>query len=402
MPPILPKKTNPVYRSIIWPFAIAETVLWAASYYAFPAFLLQWEREFGWSKTALVSAFTAALVLSALCAPIVGRLIDRGHAKIVFTSAATTATLLLILLSRVTEYWQFFIVWACLGITMSGMLYEACFSVLTRALGTNAKQAITIVTLLAGFAGTLSFPAAHYLGEFFGWQNALLVYAAAIAVIAIPLVRKACHHTDHHHALNKDTTSPETTSLRKVLQTASFWLLAFAFMTTAISHGAVLPHLLSILSEYKIDPDTAVFAAAMIGPMQVTGRLAMAASERHVSVFALANACFIALSIAALALLFSNRVEGLLILFVVLQGAANGVISILKPVIIAKIYGHSRFGTISGMISLPFLLGFALGPTLAALLWNVGGYAMVLKFTFSITVFGLLALLTVRRISRRD
>ncbi len=394
------KAKNHIYRNIVWPFAIAETILWAASYYAFPAFLLQWEAEFGWSKTALVAAFTTALVLSALCAPFVGRLIDHGHAKVIFATSGISASILLALLSQITEYWQFFVIWALLGIAMSGMLYEACFSVLTRALGTDAKRAITFVTLLAGLAGTLSFPAAYYLSEIFGWRTALLVFAASVATISLPLVWIACTHADRHHALSNVAATLQSAKVRSVLRTASFWLLAFAFMTIAISHGVIIPHLLPILAEYKINPGTAVFAASMIGPMQVTGRLAMMAGERHVSSFTIANTCFIAMSIAALALLYSSSVEGLLIIFVILQGAANGVISIIKPVIIAKVFGQSGFGTISGMIAVPFLLGFALGPTLAAMIWTIGGYSMVLTITFSTTLLGVIALLAVQRISR--
>ena len=396
----MPEAKKHIYRNIVWPFAIAETILWAASYYAFPAFLLQWEAEFGWSKTALVTAFTTALVLSALSAPFVGRLIDHGYARIVFATCGVSASILLVLLSQITAYWQFFTIWALIGVAMSGMLYEACFSVLTRALGVDAKRAITFVTLLAGLAGTLSFPAAYYLSEFLGWRSALLIFAASVASISLPLVWTACTHADRHHALNNIAASVQSTTVRRVLRTASFWLLAFAFMTIAISHGVIIPHLLPILAEYKIDPDTAVFAASMIGPMQVTGRLAMMAGERHVSIFTIANTCFIAMSIAALALLYSGSVEGLLIIFVILQGAANGVISIIKPVIIQKIHGRSGFGTISGMIAVPFLLGFALGPTLAALIWTIGGYQMVLTITFSTTLLGLIALLAVQRIPR--
>lgn len=396
----MPEAKKHIYRTIVWPFAIAETILWAASYYAFPAFLLQWVAEFGWSKTALVTAFTTALVLSALSAPFVGRLIDHGYARNVFATSGVIASILLVLLSQITEYWQFLAIWALMGITMSGMLYEACFSVLTRALGADAKRAITFVTLLAGFAGTLSFPAAYYLSELIGWRSALLIFAASVASISLPLVWAACTNADKHHALHNVATSLQATTARSVLRTASFWLLAFAFMTIAISHGVIIPHLLPILAEYQIDPGTAVFAASMIGPMQVTGRLAMMAGERHVSIFTIANTCFIAMSIAALALLYSGSVEGLLIIFVILQGAANGVISIIKPVIIQKIHGRQGFGTISGMIAVPFLLGFAFGPTLAALIWNIGGYPMVLTITFSITLLGLIALLVVQRISR--
>ena len=77
---------------------------------------------------------------------------------------------MLLFLSKVTEVWQFYAVWFGLGIAMSGSLYEACFAIITHSLGGNAKRAITIVTLIAGFAGTISFPSSHFLIENFGWR----------------------------------------------------------------------------------------------------------------------------------------------------------------------------------------------------------------------------------------
>ncbi len=387
------------FRNIVWPFAIAETILWAASYYAFPAFLLEWERDLGWSKTALVSAFTTALVLSAVCAPLVGRLIDRGHARAVFTTSVMASIILLLLLSRITEYWQFFAIWMGLGIAMSGMLYEACFTVLTRSLGTGAKQAITVVTLIAGLAGTLSFPAAHALSAAIGWRDAIQVFAAAVALVALPLVWIGCRHIDHHHSTLPVEQPSRSGAARAALRSPGFWLLALAFTTLAINHGAIIPHLLPILADRQIDPNTAVFAASMIGPMQVTGRLAMMVSEKHVSVFAIGLACFIAMSIASLALMFSGDIAGLLILFVILQGASNGIATIVRPVIVAEIMGKANYGTVAGMIATPFLLGFAFGPTIAALVWSGSGYDTVLLLTFGTTMLGMIALLAAKKYS---
>ena len=48
------------FRRIVWPLAVAETLVWAALYYSFPALLLEWERNLGWSKTELAGALTLA------------------------------------------------------------------------------------------------------------------------------------------------------------------------------------------------------------------------------------------------------------------------------------------------------------------------------------------------------
>ncbi|MGB0389805.1 MAG: MFS transporter, partial [Ardenticatenaceae bacterium] len=97
-----------LFRRVVWPLAIAETLVWAAVYYSFPALLLEWERDLGWSKSELSGAFTLALVVSALLAPVVGRIIDRGYGIQIFTGSAVLGALFLGLLSRVTALWHFY------------------------------------------------------------------------------------------------------------------------------------------------------------------------------------------------------------------------------------------------------------------------------------------------------
>ena len=175
-------------RHIVWPLAVAQTVIWAATYYLFPALLLHWEGDFGWSKTELTLAYTLSLVTSAALAPLTGRWIDRGAARYVLAGSAVLATLALSLLALVEASWQFTACWLLLGIAMSGGLYEACFSVLTRYAREGAKRAITRVSLVAGFAGTLSFPLNHALAGMWGWRIAVLCFAALVLCLVTPLV----------------------------------------------------------------------------------------------------------------------------------------------------------------------------------------------------------------------
>ena len=151
-------ETSPIFGLIVWPMAAVETIVWAAYYYSFPALLVIWENDLGWTKAELSGAFTLSLMVSAVMAPVVGRLIDRGLAKEVFAYGAALGALMLVALSAVTTLWQFYLIWFGLGVAMAATLYEACFSVLTRALGDKARRGITTVALVAGFAGTVSFP----------------------------------------------------------------------------------------------------------------------------------------------------------------------------------------------------------------------------------------------------
>ncbi|CAB1075629.1 hypothetical protein D1AOALGA4SA_3445 [Olavius algarvensis Delta 1 endosymbiont] len=392
---------NPI-RRIVWPLAIAQIIMWAAMFYLFPALLLVWEGELGWSKTELSGAFTLALVVSAVLAPAVGRLIDRGQGSRTITGSAFLGSLLLVLLSMVTKLWQFYAVWIVIGVAMAGGLYEACFAILTRVMGTRAKKAITWVTLIAGFAGTVAFPGAHALVGIFGWRGAVLSFAAAIFFIAAPLNWFGCRLSERHCETCAVVAGRKTTETSGVFRSAGFWLLAVAFTAVALDHGVLLTHLLPLLNERGIQSQTAVLAASMIGPMQVAGRLAMVAVGNRVSTLGIFIVAYIALASAALGLLVSATVPVFLAVFILLQGAGFGVMSIMRPVMTAELFGRHDFGLISGALAVPYIGAAAAAPTIAALIYGVGGYELVIWFAGGAAGLGLISLLAAATVSTRS
>ncbi|MGR3716445.1 MAG: MFS transporter [Thermohalobaculum sp.] len=380
-------------RRDVVPLALAQTIVWAAMYYAFPALLPEWERDLGWSKIEISGAFTAALVVTAVLAPMAGRLIDRGAARLIHPGGAALGALMLAGLSQVTELWQFYAVWIGIGLAMSVCLYEACFAIITVTVGSQARVAITMVTLFAGFAGTVSFPSAHYLTGLFGWRGAVLVFAGAVAVLVIPLMLVGLRRLERHRAVEEavEEAQDDAAGRAAVTRRPAFWLLGFAFGTIGLVHGSVLSHLLPILADRGIGAATAVLAAAMIGPMQVLGRVVMVATERRVNTFGVAMACYLGMAVGCAALLLAGVAPWLVVVFVVLHGAAYGTASIVRPVLTAEVLGRRRFGVISGMLAIPFMGGFAIGPTAAALLWEAGGYDLVVGLAVAAALAGLAA-----------
>jgi len=396
-----PRRTGK-FKRIVWPLAAAQTLLWAGAFYLFPSLLGAWERDLGWSKTELTGAFTTALLLSAFIAPVVGREIDRGHSHALFPTATLLAAVLLGLLSTVTQLWQFYIVWAFLGVVMAGTLYEPCFAILTRYMGTRAQKAITLVTLLGGFAGTLAFPSAHALLDAIGWRGVVLVFAGLIAFVATPLNYYAVSQapTADPDPAPPEPAAPNTGKQLDTVFVPALWFLGIAFAMIAFDHAALLAHLLTLLAERGVHEDVAVLAAAMIGPMQVTGRLAMLSVEKALSPINVAMFSFGALFVAAVAL-FSTRGEPmLLVVFVLFQGAGYGVTTILRPVLIADLLGRRRFGVIAGFLAIPYIGAFAVAPSLASVTWSIGGYDWVIAFAGAAALIGLLALIGAAKTAR--
>ena len=144
-------------QGAVWLLGIGQTLTYAGVYYAFPALLPDLEAATGWSKGQLAAGPTLAFGVMAVLTVHSGRLVDRGWGGEMLVWLPVFAALGVAVLSVVQTPWQWLAVWGLIGITQAGMLYESCFSFLTRRLGDGARAAITRVTLIAGFSGTITF-----------------------------------------------------------------------------------------------------------------------------------------------------------------------------------------------------------------------------------------------------
>ena len=387
-------------RSIIY-LAIAQTLVWAGLYYLFPALLVRWEQSFGWSKADLTGAITLAIFVSAFVAPLAGRLIDSGKGALMMAGSTFLGGICLVALSFVTEQRDFYLLWGLIGVMMAGCLYEPCFALITHAKGVNAKQAIILVTLVAGFASTISFPGAHALSEAFGWNTAVQIFALILIFIATPLMWLGAHSVERDGKVSDIPQKNEEARRHAFLGRPVFWLLAVGFGLLALVHGVTIHHMFPILYDRGVHSDVAVIAASFIGPMQVAGRLAMMAAERHVSMKGITTSCFVLVAVAIFLLFNTLQTPTLLVGFIILFGAAHGVVSIVRPVIAREILGGNNFGAKFGAMALLYLVGSASAPFIGSLIWGIGGYELVLPLLIGLTFVGLLLYLMAHRLSSK-
>ncbi len=385
-------------RPIIF-LALGQTLVWAGLYYVFPALLVRWEQSLGWSKADLTAAITLAVFVSALCSPFAGRLIDSGKGAQMMAGCTMLGGLCLFTLSFVTTLTGFYLVWGAIGVALAGCLYEPCFALITRARGVNAKQGIILVTLIAGFASSISFPTVHALSEAFGWRASLRVLALIVIVVGTPLMWIGASLVEQAGNASFSRPGSQERHRHAFLATPVFWFLALGFALGGLLHGVTLHHLLPILFDRGIHIDVAIMAASFIGPMQVAGRLAMMAAEKHVSNHGIAITCFILMGSSILLLMGSASTPALLVGFVILYGGSYGIVSIIRPVITREILGDQNFGAKSGALAALYLTGSASAPFLGSVVWGIGGYDLVLPLLVGIAVIALLLYLTAHRLA---
>ena len=361
---------------IAW-LAIGETLAWAAIFYSFPAMLLRWEADLGWSKAELTGAVTLAILAAALASPLAGRVIDRGHGAALMAGSAVLGGVGLLGLALVQQLWQFYVIWGVIGLATAGALYDPCFALVTRARGASAKAGIIWITLVAGFASTVSFPSVYGLSEAFGWRVCVLVFAGVMIGLVAPIYWFAVRGLERDMPVVPKGERAPSPRLR-LHGSGVFWLLAAALACVALVQSAVMQHLLPIFREGGVSDASAVLAASFIGPMQVAGRLVLVALDRLVSHFVLMLGGILMMGASVLMLQVIGGGVGLLAGFVILHGCAKGTLSILRPLITRDVLGEADFGAKSGALALPFLVASASAPYLGAVIWGVGGYGLML------------------------
>lgn len=384
--------------------AVAQTILWAGLYYLFPALFARWELNLGFSKTAIASAFTSALIISSLLAPLVGNLIDKGHGQKILIGSSILGAAGLIVLSFSSEFWVFFLTWSVIGIALSGCLYEPCFAYVTKVRGKKAKDAIIFITLIAGFAGTVSFPVANIFADLINWQASARLFAFVILLFVVPILFLSTKNEDKHSInLNSSPDKISNYKLRDDLIRPEFSYLFFSFFVLALAHGMIITHIIPLLIERNISNSIQLLISASIGPMQVLGRIIMIILQRqNFSINIISTLTFLLKIIGTVFLIYANDNIYFLILFVIFQGSGAGMTSISRAVVTANIMGYERFGSVSGAMSIGFTGGTALSSFLGAQLWEWNGYDFMLKIVSILLIMGFISFVIALKIDQNN
>lgn len=378
---------TPASRAV-WLLALGQTLTYAGVYYAFPALLPDLQAQTGWSVAALALGPTVGFLVMAVLTPFTGGWIDRGFGGEMLRFAPLIAAAGVAALGFAPTPLVWVLIWAAIGVAQACCLYESCFAFLTRRLGEGARAAITKVTLVAGFAGTLAFPLGHWLGQVLGGQGALVAFAVLVALgsvvnwIAVADLRRL-------ERAGEVQAEPERGALRVALRRPAFWMLALVFGLVWLNHGILITYVLVLMQDRGASPALAALAAASIGPAQVVGRLVLLMQGARIGNRSASLAALGAVVLASVALLSAPLLPAMIFGFAVMQGAGAGLLSILRPMLVAEILGRRGFGAISGAAAVAPILASAAAPSVGAGLLALGGPGLVYGMCLGLAVVGL-------------
>lgn len=372
----------------VWLLAVGQTLIYAGSYYAFPALLPDLEIATGWSKATLAFGPTLGFLISASLTVVTGRLVDKGLGGEMLTWGPLLAAVGVLGLAFATTPAVWLLSWVLIGLAQAGCVYETLFAFLIRRMGQGARAAITRVTLVAGFAGTLAFPLGHWVGGAFGGQGGMLVFAGVTA-LAIPCNLWSVRSLRRRERVEVDRAPTPPGKLTAALRRPAFWGIAVCFGLFGLNHGILLTYVLALFADRGASAGIAALAAACIGPAQVAGRVVFMLGEARIGNARATLWSLGSVVLASLLLWLAGLAPPLIFGFALAQGAGMGVMSILRPLLIADILGREGFGSVSGAIAVSPLLAASAAPALGAVMLTTGGPGAVYAACLAMALAGL-------------
>ena len=357
-------------RRVLWIFSITQITSWGILYYAFAVLLQPMAADTGWRPVFLTAAFSTGLIVSGVCGIIVGRRLDTHGPRTIMTAGSVVGVLAVVLVATATSRAMFVAAWVLAGVAMSATLYPPAFAALTRWGGHRRLGALTVLTLVAGFASTVFAPLAAWLESSMGWRSTYLTLAVVLGVITIPLhwwgLSQPWDPVSHRDPAHDDRA-------RSIVRTAPFVVLGIVMTIGAfVVYGAVI-NLVPMLVEQGLTTRQAAIALGIGGAGQVAGRLGYARLNRWSSA---AGRAALVLGLAAASTVFLAVSASSFVLALVgsaIAGVARGLLTLIQATAVTDRWGIEHFGRLSGILGAPVMLAAALAPFGGAALAEVSG-----------------------------
>jgi predicted MFS family arabinose efflux permease len=290
---------------------------------------------------------------------------------------------------------------------MAATLYDPAFATATRWFERHRVRALTVITLMAGFASTIFIPLAGWLVQAEGWRQSLVALAVILAIGTIAPHAVLLRHRPEDLGLQPDGEHlrprpgepgrPPGMPVGQALRHISFRWLVLAFWLATLSTIAIGVHILPYLEDRGYDATFAANVTGLIGAMQVLARLLLAPFGNRANPRLLA-ASILALQPLALAVLLLVRTTPGVFVFVVLFGAQRGLSTLARPALLADLYGRAQYASIAGVLQFAISLAQAAAPVGAGIAYDLSGsYEPVFWALAAISGLAVVAVLPVRR-----
>ncbi|MFC1994998.1 MFS transporter [Chloroflexota bacterium] len=364
-------------------------------YYGFSVFNKPIGDEFHWSRSAVTAGYLVYSVSVAAFSPVVGRLTDRHGPRRVLLLGTVTLSVSLLLLSRISDLWNFYLLYLLLGIAIALVgaipVNVSISHWFHRRVGTVQGLSLTG----RGLGGLIMAP---LLGSIlipdFGWRGAFLLAAPLMIVIMLPLLLLVLKDRPEQKGLlpygqSADPSRPEGSSgtpvtglsLREATRLPVFWIITLTMFAYGMCQTGALQNQVSILSTQGIALSEAVAAIGLVGLFSGVGKFTFGwLCDRTDPKYAAAIS-YLLIASALVSLALGSSMTSVWI-YAILLGLGQGGWAPNLAMLSAKYFGLKHYGAVLGAMHFIFLSGEAVGPLLAGFSYDLTGSYQTILLVF--------------------
>ncbi|KAB2847156.1 MAG: MFS transporter [Hyphomicrobiaceae bacterium] len=368
---------------------VTQIIGWGTTYTPITIFGAEIGREIGLSREVVFGGLAVMLIISAFTAPRIGQLCDRRGPRDVMLAGSILCAGGMVLMAMAQGFASYILAWFVTGLGTPVVFSTVAHVGLAQIAGRDARRAITGLMLFTGLSSFFFLPISQALGEWIGWRGAYLVFAALHVLVCLPLhwlvLRK---HREPLELKSAGEGSLQDGLLPGDVRSYAFLMLAvWCCMDGFISWGLAV-NIIDVLQQYGLSREVAVWAWAIVGPVQSLTRICELIWGGRYPVLLLAVVAGGLLPVAFMMFL-PGVTTATTFAFALVYGVSHGAYAIARATIPLALFGQRGYGALMGRLALPQNLINAAAPIVFASAYtNLGSGAALLLGALAAAVSG--------------
>ncbi|THD65452.1 MAG: MFS transporter [Bradyrhizobium sp.] len=366
--------------------------------FSLPVFLRPIAQDTGWSVTGVSSAMTVAFLAMACTSMMWGSLSDRfGPLPVVLTGSIVLPASLA-LASQAPSLLAFQIMFGLMVGGSISAIFAPMMACVTGWFDTHRSLAVSLVSAGMGMAPMIMSPLAAWLVSNHGWRFSMLVMAAVVASVMIPvslLVRRPPALARAGIAPAGEDAPPAEMSVGQAVRSPQFIILLATNFLCCATHSGPIIHTVSYAVTCGIPLIAAVTIYSVEGLAGLGGRIAFGLAGDRFGAKRVLVAGLLAQAFGALAYVFVRELAAFYAVAALFGFIYAGTMP-LYSVLVRENFPLKILGTVIGGTAMAGSLGMATGPVAGGLIydtfasyawlyigsWAVGLGAFLIAMTF--------------------